>query len=354
MKLYTTLSLLSLIERGISTAVRDYPTCAPQNTALRREWGSLTKFERRSYIDAVLCMQSRPSIIPEGEVPGAKTRFDDFTAVHANNTMSVHLSGVFLSWHRNFVWLWEQALREECGYDGYQPYWNWALWCEDLAGSPLFDGSETSLSGDGEYVDYGGYIVGGVELPHGTGGGCVTSGPFQNMTVNLGPYDFTLVFNGGLLPNWTDYTPHCLQRDLNNYIATIYGNQTVVDYLLSQPEITSFQGTMSNISSTTTDIGVHPGGHFSIGLALIDFFASPSDPAFFLHHAMIDRMWTIWQGTDPEPRTNALNGTTVIFDPPGAEEVTLDTVQRWGVLGEEKRTEELMDVEAGEFCYGYE
>jgi tyrosinase len=37
-------------------------------------------------------------------------------------TLSVHFSGIFLAWHRNFVWLWEQALRNECNYAGYQPY----------------------------------------------------------------------------------------------------------------------------------------------------------------------------------------------------------------------------------------
>lgn len=154
-------------------------SCTSDSKTIRREWGSLTKAERREYIDAVLCMQQIPSIIPEGEVPGAKTRFDDFASTHINQTLGIHLDGVFLSWHRNFVWLWEQALREECGYTGYQPYWNWALWCDDLAGSPLFDGSETSLSGDGVYDDYGNYTVGGANLPHGTGGGCVTDGPFQ-------------------------------------------------------------------------------------------------------------------------------------------------------------------------------
>lgn len=173
------------------------------------------------------------------------------------------------------------------------------------------------------------------------------------MTLNLGPFDFNLVFSG-LPSNWTVYNPHCLERDLNNYIASLYGNQTAVDILMAQPSITEFQGTMSKLTSTAADIGVHPGGHFSIGLSLIDFFASPLDPAFFLHHGMIDRVWTLWQAADPEARTYALNGTTVIFDPPDAEEVTLDTVQNWGYLGEPKATRELLDVAFNDYCYTYE
>ena len=50
------------------------------------------------------------------------TRFDDFAATHINLTLSIHLDGLFLPWHRNFVWLYEKALREECGFTGSQPY----------------------------------------------------------------------------------------------------------------------------------------------------------------------------------------------------------------------------------------
>lgn len=174
------------------------------------------------------------------------------------------------------------------------------------------------------------------------------------MSINLGPFDFSLVFGDGLPSNWTAYTPHCLQRDLNNYVATLYGNQTAIDHLLAQPDIVSFQATQSYLSPTSADLGVHPGGHVSLGLALLDVFVSPGDPAFFLHHAMLDRVWAIWQALDPETRTYALNGTTVIFDPPDAPEVTLDTVQSWGVLGVEKRTEDLMSIEGGDYYYGYE
>lgn len=174
------------------------------------------------------------------------------------------------------------------------------------------------------------------------------------MSINLGPFAVELVFSGGLPSNWTTYTPHCLERDLNNYIATRYNNQSAVDDLVAQPDITSFQAAMDTLSPNSANIGSHTGGHFSLGLALIDFFVSPGDPAFFLHHAMIDRVWATWQAIDPETRLYALNGTTVIFDPPGAPEATLDTIQSWGALGEEKRTGDLMNIDDGDYCYGYE
>ena len=38
--------------------------------------------------------------------------------------MSSATQANFLSWHRFFTYTYEQALRNECGYQGYQPYWN--------------------------------------------------------------------------------------------------------------------------------------------------------------------------------------------------------------------------------------
>lgn len=76
---------------------------------------------RKSYINAVLCLQSRPSILDQTKYPGAKTRYDDFLAVHINQTLTIHGTGNFLAWHRYLTWTYEKALRDECGYDGYQP-----------------------------------------------------------------------------------------------------------------------------------------------------------------------------------------------------------------------------------------
>ena len=82
---------------------------------------TLSKKDRKDYIKAAKCLQSKPSKTPEDEAPGAKTRFDDFVATHINQTLAIHYTGNFLSWHRYFTWLYEEALQEECGYTGTQP-----------------------------------------------------------------------------------------------------------------------------------------------------------------------------------------------------------------------------------------
>jgi hypothetical protein len=69
----------------------------------------------------VQCLQSKPAKTPSGQAPGAKTRFDDFVALHIQQTLEIHYTGNFLSWHRLYTWLYEEALRSECGYTGTQP-----------------------------------------------------------------------------------------------------------------------------------------------------------------------------------------------------------------------------------------
>ena len=58
-------------------------TCNIFNVAIRREWGTLSKKERRSYVDAVLCLQTKEARTPSSIIPGAKTRFDDFVGTHS-------------------------------------------------------------------------------------------------------------------------------------------------------------------------------------------------------------------------------------------------------------------------------
>jgi tyrosinase len=316
--------------------------------------------ERKAYTDAVLCLQHKPSQLDPAVYPGAKTRYDDFVAVHINLTLGIHLDALFLSWHRNYVFLYQQALEEECGYQGVAPYWHWPKWANKLNESPLFDGSEYSLSGDGAYnASLGPYIIGpNATLPRGSGGGCVTSGPFKNHIANLGPFDFSLVFTAnGVLPSWAfDYNPRCFSRDLNTYVAETYTNQSDVDALLDTQTIEDFQDVLSGVAGTL-NLGPHGGGHLTMGAQGFDFFASPNDPAFFLHHGQIDRLWWKWQMEDPVSRiygNNSLFGTSTILNIPPSPNSTLTDYEQFVILDEPRQIKELMSIHAGPFCYTYQ
>lgn len=91
-------------------------------------------------------------------------------------------------------------------------------------------------------------------------------------------------------------------------------------------------------------IGGDPGG---------DFFASPGDPAFWLHHAQIDRTWWIWQNQDLAVRQNIISGTITTLNDPPSRNGTLDDWLEMGVLGTGNTIRNLMSTTAGPLCYIY-
>jgi tyrosinase len=300
-------------------------------------------------------------------VPGAKSRFDDFVATHINQTMTIHWTGNFLTWHRYYTWLYEKALQEECGYTGTQPYWNWGISAiTGLASSPIFDGSATSMSGNGVFEPGTPDLVLGVSvglppivLPPGTGGGCVTSGPFQDMSVDLGPVGLELP-GGGVAANPAGpfaYNPRCLKRSLTDYINRRYANaSSILSNILLPQDIQAFQTRMQGLGGV--EIGIHGGGHFAMGGDPgRDFFVSPGDPAFYLHHAMVDRVWWIWQLLDSSERaggSTAIAGTrTFLNNPPSPDATIEDYIDAGYAAGAPIKIKDALDTTKGPFCYVY-
>jgi len=331
----------------------------------------LSSNQKKSYIAAVKCLQSKPALTPGSLVSGAKTRFDDFVATHINQTMSIHYTGNFLVWHRYYTWVYERALQEECGYQGTQPYWNWGLTAiTGLENSPIFDGSATSLSGNGVPIPNQPDLILGVSaglppiyLPPGTGGGCVTSGPFKDLSINLGPvaldYPGGVIFSNPAGPN--AYNPRCFKRDLTTKINRMFANgSSILNTIIPPQNIADFQMKLQGIPGTP-DIGIHGGGHFSLGGDPgRDFFVSPGDPAFYLHHAMIDRVWWIWQQLNPIQRTKgpgAIAGTRTFLNNPPSAQTTLEDLIGFdyagSTFGQPKPIKDLLSTTDGPFCYAY-
>lgn len=234
-------------------------------------------------------------------------------------------------------------------------YWNWPLWASKLHESPLFDGSETSLSGDGKYnPDEQRLSSSAVSILPGSGGGCVRRGPFKDITIHLGPFPQSLLSATEIPALGFDYNPRCLNRCLNNFVSTHFAIQEEVSRLLAAMNIADFQMVMDHWPAAPDGVlGLHGGGHFSIGSTMQDLFSSPQDPTFMLHHAMIDRLWAIWQAADEGNRRFAVNGTNRILNTPIAELVSLDMEMEFGILNGNRLIDEVMSpVESG-LCYAY-
>ncbi|KAF7594719.1 hypothetical protein BBP40_008612 [Aspergillus hancockii] len=336
--------------------------CTLQNLRVRRDWRAFSSTQKKAYINSVKCLQKLPSRTPAEKAPGAKTRYDDFVATHIDQTLKIHYTGTFLAWHRYFIYEFEQALRDECGYTGDYPYWNWGADADNLEKSQVFDGSDTSMSGNGEYIPdqpdvklyLGNYPA--VDLPPGTGGGCVTSGPFKDYQLHLGPAALSLP--GGNMTeaaNPLTYNPRCLKRSLTTEILQRYNTFTkIVELILDNDDVWDFQMTMQGIPGSGS-IGVHGGGHYSMGGDPgRDVYVSPGDVAFWHHHGMIDRVWWIWQNLDLKKRQNAISGTGTFMNNPSSANTTLDTVIDIGYAnGEPIAMRDLMSTTGGPFCYVY-
>jgi len=122
--------------------------------------------------------------------------------------------------------------------------------------------------------------------------------------VHLGPVAFAPVD----ADNGLAYNPRCLSRDL----SLVWSNQTkptdVVNLINSCTDLGCFDTNLEAID------GVHAGGHFTIGSLNVDAYASAGDPAFYLHHAQVDRVWATWQNLNAKHRTSQVYGTGTAFN----------------------------------------
>lgn len=296
--------------------------------------------------------------------PGARSRFDDFVVAHIQQTLTIHFTGNFQPWHRWFVYQYEKALRDECGYAGHQPYWDWPRYAAAPERSPLFNGDPYSLGGNGEYVPHEGPVIvpppgvvgRPVQLPAGNGGGFVRTGPFANMTVNLGPVGGLVGTEPGPLGG-LGHNPRGLKRDLGGAMNTRYANYTTVLRLLAQPGVDRFRLVAEGVPYTP-ELGPHGGVHYTIGGDPgADLFTSPGDPAFWVHHAQMDRMWALWQALGPRSRYVDLGSgryahRTWDNQPPSPLAELTDVIDM-GYAAPSTAIGDVMSTTGGEMCYFY-
>ncbi|KAF9038245.1 tyrosinase [Panaeolus papilionaceus] len=336
------LSLLSLVHFSNAAVTQASADVSPTSSATcdslieRREWRTLSDDEKSDYIDAVLCLQSLP---PNDETNTiAKSRFDEFQGLHVSSADSVHLVGQFLPWHRYFVLRYETALREECGYTGGNPYWDWTIEADSedsFLSSPVFD-PDTGFGGDG--------VPGTYTPPYNPTGenrifpeafhGCVQDGPFANVTLHYGPGKYV--------------TDHCFTRGVNDTMKP-YLNSAAVANATAQPNFELFRIEIEGEPITPTN-KAHDGGHIMIGGEMSNFYSSPGDPLFFLHHANLDRIWRTWQLSTPS-RLFEITGRSTV-DPPYTN-VTLDFILDVKTLGPAIAIRDIMDIQSSPGCYTY-
>lgn len=150
------------------------------------------------------------------------------------------------------------------------------------------------------------------------------------------------------------YNPRCLSRDISLQSANETRDEVVAALIRGQRDIDSFQIVFGG-EFAKGKMGAHVGGHNTIGGdAGSDFINSPADPAFFPHHAMVDRVYWTWQNQDLAARRLAIAGGTLGYGDGGAKGTLRDTLTLGPYVGMPNITiQDALSTIGGPFCYVY-
>jgi tyrosinase len=210
---------------------------------VRKNQSTLTADEKSRFVNAVLQLK-------------ANGTYDRYVMQHRDLfTAGIHMSALFLPWHREFLRRLERDL-QAIDPTVNLPYWDWTV---DRSLNSSFWGND---------------FMGGDGVPS---GGAVQTGPFAfstgrwSLTVRDNPagrVELTrAIGQGGSLP-------------------TTNG----VNRVLSRVPFSAFTVDLENLIHNIVHVWI--GG--SAGTR-----SSPNDPAFFLLHCNVDRMWAEWQKLHP-------------------------------------------------------
>jgi len=271
------------------------------NPAVRREWSAISETERAEWVDAVKCLAKLPhsdaltpivdpalSLIPA--INTSSSYYDDFVYVHMDVNIKIHFTGLFLPWHRAYIYAFESALKTKCGYNGTQPYWDWSLHTENFFNSSIFDPT-CGFGGNGDpNNDYQ-----------------ISDGPFSNElraypVPNKIRRNFTAqAWKGGAGPFADNLPDPLIDPDL--YANTTFDKEEVAklvngfvgDFRGFQVYFEGFQGAHAAVHSTVSAdmFGTCPSNAGSTCVPGPKW--SPNDPLFFMHHSMVDKVWYDWQ-----------------------------------------------------------
>ncbi|EIM81499.1 Di-copper centre-containing protein [Stereum hirsutum FP-91666 SS1] len=327
------MSLLSLL--FLSSFVASVPLSSRSsectNPTVRKEWFTLEREDQSAYFDAVNCLATAPS---KNTSTGAVTRWEDLVATHqiqTNGTLvdgawtgdRLHPVGQFLPWHRGLIHAQETLLRNECNYTGPLPYWNWTSAAGHWATSEMLSAEHFGSNG----TDPDGVVV---------------DGPFANWTLNLGP---------GI-----ENTPHYLSRVIDE-TNTTYTAQSYVDQCVGTETYAAFMpcDRASPSSHDRLGGGMHGGGHQGIGGDMLNLLTSPSDPLFYLHHGMLDRIWAQWQGLNESNVYDIAGFVDTELEPlEGWRNTTLNTTLDYFGIIPSLTVGDVMNTTGGVLCFVYE
>ncbi|QRV92815.1 tyrosinase [Ceratobasidium sp. AG-Ba] len=355
--------VLFLLISGLTIVVAaTHATKGCSSIEIRKEWRALSKAQRKSWIDAVNCLGKLPrsgklkppvNTSETGQpfdiiapVTQNSTYYDDLVYAHMNLNPLIHLTGLFLPWHRLYVHQWTNTLRTQCGYKGVAPYWAWEKDVADFEHTAIWDiDSKSGLGGFGD--------------------------PQDDFTVKTGALDLTLAYPI-VHKLRREYRPYPGFRGIANISANSTFTQQEVNTLLNTQDgnFTAFQSYMEGFLGMHTAVHAIVGGDLaglcpkgSANTSLCPVSGAPTfsanEPIFHLHHGNIDRLWWLWQEKGPKNkqafRGGSVQNISAIVEFPNGQPPWLHKTNVIPAAGmyESYTIGEVMDTRKWPLCYEY-
>lgn len=362
--LFISLAIISSVVGA--THIHKKETCS--TPAVRKEWRALTKCEKAAWIKAVNCLSHLPhddaltatvdpsvSLIPSINASGSY--YNDIVYAHMDLNPKIHFTGFFLPWHRHFLNNFEHALKTKCRYIGATPYWNWTRDAHDFYESSFWKGTShrTGLGGWGDP----------------DANFSVPDGGFTDLQLLYpSPHklcrNFTLYAFNGFPPQIQQFFPNPQKQANSSFHASN------IRKILETPtgDFKNFQTALEAFE------GPHSALHVIVGCDLAGSCPpnapptcipgpkwSPNDPLFFLHHAMIDKIWYDWQRKDPINAKSFYGGSVQHLESMAAHDqypnggppfLNLTSTIPMDGLFPEVTIDDVMDTTGGSLCYIYE
>ncbi len=291
-----------------STRVRTGPAItydAPFVNRVRPSVTSMTQDQKNRLIRAILLLKAAPS-----PWDPRFSWYDNFVWWHrkalACQVDQAHMRPAFLPWHRQYLFMFENALREVSHDDSVSvPFWDWT---DPAARAAIFSPSFMGPNGDRQQ-DH-----------------AVLRGPFRKSRWVLNvrdakqgdPLQYTFLSRN--IGSWPGIRTLPTVAHVNAAMAMPYYD--VAPYDVTSDVSTSFRnhiegwrgfsgmrcskGIMEPVKRTnrTQTERLHNAVHLWVGGAAgptdddsggtMTLSTAPNDPVFWLHHANIDRLWSIW------------------------------------------------------------
>lgn len=293
-----------------------FSTVAAQCTQpiVRREWNQLSTADKTQYVAAA---KASAKSLTGSLRPGEMSLYD-FVADHTQAAGVTHGNAQFYPFHRAMLYLWETTLAAN-GWTGGVVYWDWSAVSQNWWQADVFKyfGAKSRSSDN-----------------------CVVDGQFAIGLYKVSPNPAFGSFARDLKGGDTS----CLRRC--GYPGTTLDTpEAIAATNLRARDYSQFRGDDST--------GYHANAHIYIGGEKCDmgnFFSSPNDPIFFLHHAFVDKTWWKWQMLCPE-YLNDYEGAMVVSPATPSGVASLQQIlDGWGGL----TVQQMMDTQNGNpLCYTY-